>query len=251
MKETPLKKPKILVFDIETTPNLGYVWGKWQQDVIEYKTEWTMLCFAYKWLGEKKTIAVGQNKFSEEILVRRLHSLFEEADIVIAHNGNSFDVKMCNAKFIEFGLDPPSFYKSIDTKLVAKRYFRFNSNKLDDLGNLLGLGRKIQTGGFQLWTGCMAGDKKSWDLMLKYNKQDVVLLEKVYLKLRPWMDNHPAINLLVDKSDACPKCGGGPLHKRGTVKYNKTTVVQRYQCQNCGGWSQSRTSDRTMIEFVN
>lgn len=239
------------MFDIETTPNLGYVWGKWQQDVIEYETEWTMLCFAYKWLGERKVVAVGQNKFSEEILVRRLHSLFEEADIVIAHNGNSFDVKMCNAKFIEFGLDPPSFYKSIDTKLVAKRYFRFNSNKLDDLGNLLGLGRKIQTGGFQLWTGCMSGDRKSWDLMLKYNKQDVVLLEKVYLKMRPWMDNHPALNLLVDNLDACPKCGKGPLHKRGSRKYNKTTVVQRYKCTNCGGWSQAKKSQRIEVKAVN
>jgi uncharacterized protein YprB with RNaseH-like and TPR domain len=246
-----LTKPKILVFDIETTPNLGYVWGKWQQDVIEYKTEWTMLCFAYKWLGERKTVAVGQNKFSEEILVRRLHSLFEEADIVVAHNGNSFDVKMCNAKFIEFGLDPPSFYKSIDTKLVAKRYFRFNSNKLDDLGNLLGLGRKIQTGGFALWTGCMKGDKKAWAKMLRYNVQDVVLLEKVYLKMRPWMDNHPAMNILVDNLDGCPKCGKGPLHKRGTVKYNKTTVVQRYKCTNCGGWSQSKKSERIPVNFVN
>jgi len=246
-----LKKPKILVFDIETTPNLGYVWGKWQQDVIEYQSEWTMLCFAYKWLGEKKTIAVGQNKFSEEILVRRLHSLFEEADIIIAHNGNSFDVKMCNAKFIEFGLDPPSFYKSIDTKLVAKKYFRFNSNKLDDLGRILGLGRKIQTGGFELWKGCMEGNRAAWAKMLKYNTQDVLLLEKVYLKLRPWIDNHPAINLLVDNLvDGCPKCGG-ELHKRGTRKYNKTTVVQRYKCTKCGGWSQARKSESVPVKVVN
>lgn len=246
-----MPKAKILVFDIETTPNLGYVWGKYEQNVLEYQQEWTMLCFAYKWLGERKTIAVGQNKFSEEILVRRLHSLFEEADVVIAHNGNSFDVKMCNAKFIEFGLDPPSFYKTIDTKLVAKRYFRFNSNKLDDLGIKLGLGRKLQTGGFELWMGCMRGDKAAWAKMLKYNIQDVVLLEKIYLKMRPWMDNHPAMNVLLDKPDACPKCGGGPLHRRGSRKYNKTTVVQRFQCQNCGGWCQSRTTERVPTQYVN
>jgi uncharacterized protein YprB with RNaseH-like and TPR domain len=244
-------KAKILVFDIETTPNLGYVWGKYEQNVLEYQSEWTMLCFAYKWLGERKTVAVGQNKFSEEILVRRLHSLFEEADVVIAHNGNSFDVKMCNAKFIEFGLDPPSFYKSIDTKLVAKRYFRFNSNKLDDLGNKLGLGRKIQTGGFDLWMGCMRGDKGAWAKMLKYNVQDVVLLEKIYLKMRPWMDNHPAMNVLLDKPDACPKCGGGPLHKRGTLHRTKTGTVQRYQCTNCEGWSQGRTTERVPVQYVN
>lgn len=243
-------KAKVLIFDIETTPNLAYVWGKWQQDVIRFQSEWEMLSFSYKWLGERKTISVGRNNFSEEALVLRLRQLFDEADVVVAHNGNSFDIKMCNAKFIEFGLTPPSFYKSIDTKLVAKRYFRFNSNKLDDLGNILGLGRKIDTGGFDLWLGCMNNDKASWKKMLAYNKQDVVLLEKIYLKLRPWIDNHPGINIIEGKPDACPKCGSGPLHARGT-KHTKTTTVQRYQCQNCGGWCQSRKSQRSDVKYVN
>jgi len=243
-------KAKVLIFDIETSPNLSYTWGKWQQDVIKFQSEWEMLSFSYKWLGERKVIAVGRDKFSEEALVLRLRQLFDEADVVIAHNGNSFDVKMCNAKFIEFGLTPPSHYKSIDTKLVAKRYFRFNSNKLDDLGNILGLGRKIDTGGFDLWLGCMNNDKASWKKMLAYNKQDVVLLEKVYLKLRPWIDNHPGINIIEGKPDACPKCGGGPLHSRG-VKHTKVSTVQRYQCQNCGGWSQSRKTERSDVKYVN
>ena len=247
----PKQRAKILIFDIETQPNLSYTWGKWQQDVIRFKSEWEMLSFAYKWLGERKTIAVGRDKFSEEALVLRLRQLFDEADVVIAHNGNSFDVKMCNAKFIEFGLTPPSYYKSIDTKLVAKRYFRFNSNKLDDLGNILGLGRKIETGGFDLWLGCMQGDKKAWKKMLAYNKQDVVLLEKVYLKLRPWIDNHPGINLLEGRPEACPKCGSGPLQKRGTIKTTKVALIQRYQCQNCGGWSQARKSQKTEVQYVN
>ena len=79
-----------------------------------------MLSFSYKWLGERKTISVGRNNFSEEALVLRLRQLFDEADIVVAHNGNSFDIKMRNAKFIEFGLTPPSPYKSIDTTLVRQ-----------------------------------------------------------------------------------------------------------------------------------
>lgn len=243
-------KAKVLIFDIETTPNLAYVWGKWQQDVIRFQSEWEMLSFSYKWLGERKTISVGRNNFSEEALVLRLRQLFDEADIVVAHNGNSFDIKMCNAKFIEFGLTPPSPYKSIDTKLVAKRYFRFNSNKLDDLGNILGLGRKIETGGFDLWLGCMNNDKASWKKMLAYNKQDVVLLEKIYLKLRPWIDNHPGINIIEGKPDVCPKCGSGPLHSRG-VKHTKVSTVQRYQCQNCGGWSQARKGQRSEVSYIN
>ena len=245
-----MRKPKILIYDIETTPNLAYVWGKYQQDVIKFEEEWKLLSFAYKWLGESKTVAVGTNSVTEEALVLRLHQLFSEADIIIAHNGDRFDQKMVNAKFLEYGLLPPSYYKSIDTLKVAKRYFRLNSNKLDDLGTILRVGRKAQTGGFDTWLGCMQGNKTAWRQMLKYNKQDVVLLEKVYLKLRPWIDNHPGVNLY-GRPESCPKCGGGPLHQRGTRKTTKTGSYARYQCQDCGGWSTGRKVERVDNLVVN
>lgn len=241
---------RILVYDIETSPNLGFVWGKWQQNVIAFESEWELLSFSYKWLGEKEVIAVGRDKFSEEVLVARLHSLFSEADIVIAHNGDKFDQRMANAKFIQFGMTPPSPYKSIDTLKVARKYFRFNSNKLDDLGKLFKVGQKVNTGGFDLWLGCMNNDPKAWKKMLQYNKQDVILLEKVYYKLRPWMDNHPGINLLDGKTDGCPKCGSLKLIKRGT-RYTKVSISQRFKCSKCGGWSHSRQSLRSDVKYVN
>lgn len=241
---------KVLIFDLETGPNLAYVWGKYQQDVIAFNHEWELLSVAYKWLGEKQTYAFGQDKFSEEIVVQRLHQLFEEADVLVAHNGDRFDVPMANAKFIQFGLNPPSFYKTVDTKKEAKKRFRFNSNKLDDLGNLLGVGHKLSTGGFTLWLDCLEGKQEAWKKMLRYNKQDVILLEKVYLKLRPWMDNHPALNLIDEVSDGCPKCGSTKLHRRG-YRYTKVSKQQRYQCQNCGGWCSSRFSTRSDVQFVN
>lgn len=240
----------ILFYDIETTPNLAYVWGKYQQDVIAFEHEWELLCFSYKWMGSRNTIVVGQDQFTEQELVEFMHRLFEEADIVIAHNGDNFDQRMMNAKFLQFGLNPPSHYKSVDTKKVAKKYFRFNSNKLDDLGNLLGLGRKVQTGGFELWMGCMRGDVKSWATMKTYNKQDVELLEKIYLKLRPWIDNHPSLAMLDNRPDACPKCGHEVLQSRG-VRHTKVSTYTRYQCQGCGGWCQSRKAEKSEIKFTN
>lgn len=245
-----MKHAKFLFYDLETGPNLAYVWGKYQQDVIAFKEEWELLSFSYKWLGEKETYAIGRNTHTEEELVKVLHGLFDTADTVIAHNGDSFDQKMANAKFIQFGLTPPSPYRSIDTKKVAKRYFRFTSNKLDDLGSRLGLGRKVETGGFSLWLGCMAGDEKAWKKMLRYNKQDTKLLERIYLKFRPWIENHPAINIL-EGVDGCPKCGSNKLEKRGTRKVNKTSTVQRYRCKNCGGWCQSRQNIQANITYVN
>jgi len=234
-------KPKVLIYDIETMANLAYVWGKYEQDVVAYEKEWYMLTFAYKWLGETKTHVRSlpdyktwkKDKTNDFELVEELWNLFDEADIVIAHNGNSFDQKKSNARFIFHGLRSPSPYKQIDTKLVAKRYFNFNSNKLDDLGNYLGLGRKINTGGFELWLGCASGDKKAWKKMCDYNKQDVVLLEKVYLKLRGWDTQHPSVSLMAGDKTNCPVCNSSNKKKRG-FNYGKTTVYQALQCLDCG-----------------
>lgn len=244
--DTKKRGTRILLFDIETMANLAFVWGKYEQNVIQYEREWFMLSFAYKWLGEKTTYVKSlpdfrgytKDKKNDKALVQALWSLFDEADIIIAHNGNSFDIKKANAKFIEHGLKPPSPYKQIDTKLVARRYFNFNSNKLDDLANILGLGRKIDTGGFELWMDCVAGKKNAWRKMCTYNKHDVVLLEKVYLKLRSWMVNHPHVGVLSDEKEACPSCGKHSLQRRGYAIRGNKTRVRRLQCTSCGGWMQ-------------
>ena len=250
------RKAKTLIYDIETAPNLAYVWGKYQQDVIDYQSQWYIMCIAWKWLGEDRTYTACLRDFetytkdptNDKELIELLHSLFNQADIVVAHNGNSFDQKKSNARFLVHGLDVPSFDKQIDTKLVAKKYFNFNSNKLNDIGKLLNLGEKVDTGGFELWLGCMSGDKKSWDKMKRYNKQDVVLLEKIYLKLRPWIDNHPAINVIERNYEGCPKCSSTNLQSRG-MRYTKTNSYRRYYCTDCKGWSSLRTAEKTTFKY--
>ena len=233
--------PKILFFDIETMANKAYVWGKYEQDVISFIQPWYMMSFAYKWFGGRiKAYSLpdfklyGRDPTNDKELCKKLWELFSEADVVIAHNGNAFDVKKAQAKFVEHGFKPPRPFKSIDTKLVAKRYFKFDSNGLDDLGKYLHIGQKMNTGGWQLWLDCERGDRKAWRKMVKYNKRDVELLEKVYLALRPWMDQHPNMNLVNGTLKRCPNCGG-ELMKQGT-KWNRVTKHQQYNCKSCGAW---------------
>lgn len=246
------KKPKILLFDIETAPNLGWIWGKWEQNVLDFENQYYMLCFAYKWLDEKKTHVISQPQFrsayarnreDDSEVVKKLWDLFNEADIIIAHNGDSFDIKMSNARFLAHGLSAPQTYKTIDTKKVAKRYFRFNSNSLNDIGKTFNLGVKMQHTGFEMWQGCMKGSKKSWKMMCDYNIQDVVLLEKVYLHMRPWMNNHPNLNLFKGTTHNCAACGSEKMHKRGTA-ITASTLYQRYQCQTCAAWGKGETIKR-------
>lgn len=235
---------RTLIYDIETAPIVGTTWGKYEQNLIWSIQDWYMLCFAYKWLGERKTYIVSQTDFKDykpgssddKKVIQKLWELFNEADIIVAHNGNSFDAKKARARMIYHGFTPPAPYKQIDTKLVARRYFSFTSNKLDDLGEHLKVGRKLPTGGYELWRDCMNGDKKAWKKMMTYNKQDVILLEKIYVKLRPWMENHPSISVMDGRPKSCNNCGSERMHRHTKKTFSKTGWKMQYKCYDCGAY---------------
>lgn len=234
-------KPKIAFFDIETAPLRSWNWGIWEQNAIEVSDDWFMLSYAMKWDGQKKITCKAlpdyrgykSKKDCDKALVTDLHTMMNEADVIIAHNGDAFDIKKANARFIKHGLPPVSPYKSIDTLKIARRHFKFDSNKLDSLGDYLGVGRKLPTTGKHLWFGCMNGDEKAWRLMRKYNKQDVALLERVYLKIRPWAQNHPDMRMIGGVNMfICPSCRSSNVTANGKL-YTLTTIKQRMQCQEC------------------
>jgi DNA polymerase III epsilon subunit-like protein len=235
---------KICLYDIETTPLVSYTWGTWEVNVIEIIEESYILSFAYKFLGDKGVKAYCINDFKGDLeskkkqLVKKLWEVLDESDVVVAHNGNNFDVKISNREFIRYGMTPPSPYKQIDTLSIARSKFRFQSNRLNELGKYLGLGCKVETGGFPLWKQCMAGDKKAFKKMVKYNKQDVSLLEKVYLRFLPYITNHPKMS--IDDTKTCPNCGSEHIIKRGT-RPSGNNLVQRWVCMDCGKWATSNS----------
>lgn len=248
-----LKGPKILFFDIETAPNLGYIWGKYEQNVIEFTSEFYMLSWSAKWM-DGKHITRSLSDYStykpgsedDKDLVTDLWHLLNEADLVIGHNGDKFDIKKTNTRMLEHGLPPPEPYKTVDTLKVARKYFAFNSNKLDDLGRRLGVGRKVKHAGFELWKGCMSGDAKAWTQMKRYNCMDVILLENVYDRLKPWITGHPNVSTMSGLRNGCPNCGSLKVQKRG-FSVTAKSKAQRYQCQNCSAWSQGATTKVTDI----
>jgi hypothetical protein len=237
---------KIAFLDIETTPNLSWTWGKWDQNVIEFEQEWFILSYAYKWLGEEKIYCQGlidfhgyeDQKTYDGFLMQGLWQVFDEADIIVAHNGDNFDVKKSNARFVVHDQPPPSTYKTIDTLKVVKKNFRFDSNKLEDVCIALGIGSKLPHTGFALWKGCMAGDPEAWELMKAYNSHDVELVEQLYLKIRPWIKNHPNLTAYT-QVDGCTNCGSENVQKRG-VAYARTRTYQRWHCKDCRTWYQGK-----------
>jgi DNA polymerase elongation subunit (family B) len=228
---------KILLLDIETSPNLAYVWGLWQQNIgiNQIEQSGSVLCWAAKWLGEERIFFKSVQHSSESSMLEAIHRLCEQADIIVHYNGKKFDIPVLNREWLKHGFSPPAPSKHLDLYQTCKSKFRFVSNKLDYISQFVGLGKKVRHTGHELWTGCMRNDKASWKLMREYNTQDVVLLENLYLKLRPWIDKHPSIAVFNENS-CCPKCGGGHLQSRG-VAVTSGQKYRRLQCQDCGGWS--------------
>lgn len=225
---------KILFLDIETTPNLAYVWGLWNQNVSinQMVNSTEVMCFGARWYGQRKVHFRSIHHDGKVEMLKAIHELLNEADAVVGWNSAAFDMKHLRREFVENDMLPPSPSKDIDLMKVARQQFKFPSNKLDYVAQKLGIGAKVKHSGFELWINCMAGDEKSWREMKKYQIQDVNLLVDLYEKFLPWIKTHPPH--LADGL-SCPNCGSGHLQSRGLARTN-SGAYQRYQCQNCGKW---------------
>ena len=229
-------QPKILFLDIETAPNTAYVWGLFDQNISHEHVEEAgyILCWAAKWAHEETVRYSSIHKTSMKRMLKEIHSMLDEADVVIHYNGLKFDIPTLNKEFIKHDFTPPSPYKQVDMLKVCRQAFRFESNKLDAVLKSLDLGAKVQHRGFQLWIGCMKGDQDCWEEMERYNKHDVVGLQSLYQKVLPWIDKHPNLAAYKDKP-ACTNCGSTLVQRRGwSLAVSKW--YPRYQCQSCGHW---------------
>lgn len=241
--------PKILIFDIETAPVKAYVWKLWKTDVHlpQIISDWFCIAWSAKWLYGSQTM--GDVLTPEEVrdeddsrIMENLWQLINDADIIVSHNGNKFDIPRINSRFIVNGLSPTKPYFSVDTCQIARRQFGFSSNKLDALATHFNIPHKLDTD-FDLWKRCLEGDEKALKYMLKYNKKDVEILEEVYLKLRPWIKNHPNMGNLGSLECACANCGSESV-TLVPDKYYYTSIGKYplFRCNDCGAVSRGRKS---------
>lgn len=247
-----MSKPKILLLDIETAPIIAHVWDIWEQNVglNQIVKDWHILSWSAKWLGEPASKVMYQDqrkakKIEEDKnLLKGIWQLLDEADVIITQNGKAFDEKKLNTRFLMNGMHPPSSYRHIDTKQIAKRKFAFTSNRLEYMGDKLNKKYKKQKHkrflGHELWTQCLAGNLAAWKEMEKYNKYDVLALEELYNRLQPW-DNSINFNLYNDTESMVCACGCKEFKLNGFA-FNNAGKFQRYKCVKCGAETRSRSN---------
>lgn len=234
---------KTLLLDIENRPNLAWIWSLFKEYVdpnrlVEPKRT---ICFAAKWLEEPGVKFWSEYEDGRAAMVMAAQSLLSQADVVVTYNGNRHDLPALNREILTQRLTPPAPYKSVDLFRVVKRVFDFPSMKLDYVARELGLARKAETGGFELWERCIAGDPEAWAQMERYNVQDVRVLEELYYRLRAWTPALPAVTLY-DGTDGerCPACNGTEIVRKGFA-YTDLGKFQQYHCKDpsCGRWFRS------------
>lgn len=234
---------KILVIDIETRPAVVYTWGMFNQSFGPSQVlDWGgVLCFAAKWHGEAETKFWSEWR-GKERMVRAAHRLLSEADAVVGWNSARFDTRWLHAEFQRMGLSRPSPYVNVDLMRIQKRDAFMLSNKLESRRLWLGEQGKLDTGGFGLWKGVMDGDREARRKMEEYNRLDVAITEEEFDRMRSggWVRGLP--NHAIDGGHCCPSCGSGKLQARGW-QHTKTRRYKRFQCRDCGAWSQAVHSE--------
>lgn len=190
--EEVVQKPRAkrkLFFDIEVSANIVFSWRIGRDvalspaDIIQ---ERAVICVCWKWEGDRKLHSLEWDNGCDKTLLANFAAVIDSADEVVTQNGDSFDIKWLRGRCIYHGIPVSPKFNSIDTLKMARAGFKFNSNKLDYMGEYLGLGRKIKTE-YNLWKNItLHNDTTSMNKMVRYCKQDVALLEKIYNKLQPF-----------------------------------------------------------------
>lgn len=236
---------KTLIIDIETSPNVAHVWSLWKQNVSlsQLRESSFVLCWAAKWVGEKK---VHFRDHRDPEMIPTIRDLLDEADAVVHYNGTSFDIPTLNQEIAKRRLTRPAKAKDIDLLRVVRSQFNLPSNKLDYVLKYFNLPGKTGGVNHDLWVGVLNDDDTAWRKMKQYNINDVRALEPLYTDvLRPWIDTMPNQQLYVDDPDgACPRCGVAGKLTRDGHRYTQMGRYQRYYCHSCGGRSSESRRDR-------
>lgn len=238
---TKENKFKRLYIDIETSPNVVFSWNVgWDLD-ISYENiikEREIICICYKWAHESKVYSLKRVGGNEKSMLKEITKVMEQADEILGHNHERFDLPWIRTRCLYYGIPMIPDLKTVDTLKLCRSGFRLNSNKLDYVAQFLGLGKKLDTGGFGLWKDiCLNNSQKALNKMITYCKKDVVLLEKVYDKLSPYIKHKVHVGVVEGKDKhSCIECASENVQSRGYLVTAGGSRKRRLNCQSCGSW---------------
>lgn len=196
-----------------------------------------VIVFGYKWNYEKRahSLTIDQGalkKFDDRQLLQEASKLITEADLVVTHFGSVFDRRFIAGRLLIQGLPPIPMTKMRDSCMIARSVANYSSNRLKHLAKILNLRhQKLDNNWPQAWFRVMQGDMKALAGLAHYCEGDVLALEELYNRLRPFDNAHPRIH---DDRTTCPVCGK-QVEYRGFA-YVGHLKYRRFVCVKCRRW---------------
>jgi uncharacterized protein YprB with RNaseH-like and TPR domain len=255
--DLPLRDQKVLFFDIETSYVKAKVWrpGKQHVNVSNIEGVPRIICVSYKWLGEDKvhTLTWDKNQ-NDKQLVKKFIKIMAEANELVAHNGDRFDIKQIRTRAFLNGELMFTKYRSFDTLKKSRGFFSFLSNKLDYLGQVAEIGRKLDHEGIYLWEQVQEGKTQKiredyLKKMVAYCEQDVILLEDFYSLIRPYVShntNHAVAN--GGSKWQCPSCASKNVQFHHMDTTAMGYIKRHMKCNKCN--VSYHVSNRTYGDFL-
>jgi len=237
-----MKRPKTLIFDVETAPVLAWIWRTGHKisvshDQIKKGQRFDIICVCYKWADESKIYSLdwGINKQDSTKMIEEFSKIIEKADTIIGHNCDRFDIKQVNTQRLLKGMPPINWPTSNDTLKQFRKYFALPSYKLDYIANIL-----LSTGkdrmNFQDWIDIVEDkNPKALQKMISYCSKDVKLLDSVFKKASKFFKPkvHVGVMNSLQSRLSCPDCGSTESRSKGR-QYTATRVYQQRVCLECG-----------------
>lgn len=227
-----MDKPKVLVFDIETSGGLK-----------AHMSE--VSAFGYKWLGQGKPKILSHLDYpnshftNDKPLLKELSRVWNEADAVIAHYGERFDRRFLNSRIERHSLPHLKPIPLIDTWRISKDNFALQGNSLNVLLKFFNCPYQKLDLTYEEWRQVMLGNKKAQRKLNAHCYYDVLGLEWVFEKhLRHYTNKLPSQALVAGQGKlVCPECGGNDLQRRGYA-VRRATIMRQYWCKNpaCHAW---------------
>ena len=246
-EEEPVKRPNVLILDIETSLMSFHAWSPGQQYLgpSQIIQDWHVISWAVKWLFEPDTYSdvitpEEAAAHDDKRVIESVWDFLDMADIIIIHNAR-FDVRKLNARFIYYDMPPPSPYRVVCTLRAMRKEAQFSSNKQDELTKKMGLRPKVEHEGYDLWVKCFNADPEALLTMEEYNKGDILSLEELYVRIRPYIKSHPNMNLFVEgDGECCPNCGNKKISWMDKFYITSVNKYSCFRCDHCGAIGRSR-----------
>lgn len=248
-KKLPIKR---LFFDIETGYYTARVWRIGKVGYISpesIKEDKEIICISYKWQYEDKVNTLDW-RMGEKNMLKQFIKIMGEADEIVAHNGDRFDIKELRTRCIKHGVLMFPNYRTLDTLKKSRAYFNFASNKLDYIGKYLNTGRKLDHEGFDLWVKVVEGkDENALNRMVAYCEQDVIVLEDTFFVLSPYINHNNNFAVITGGEKwHCPECASEKVEMFRTYTTAMGVIRRQMKCNNCK--KQYRISNRTYMHML-